>query len=58
MGNEYEYKKLAISRSVTEDCVELTDQLTGQPVEARVNYQTRDNQITKATTLFPLGKNY
>ena len=58
MGNEYEYRSLAVSRSVTEDCVELIDVLTNQPVEPRVNYQTKENQITKGTTLIPLGKKY
>jgi|10_taG_2_1085330.scaffolds.fasta_scaffold07943_3 hypothetical protein len=57
LGTEYVYRNLAISETVSEDCIQLIDQRTGQPVNQKVNYRIQENPITRGGPLIPIGKN-
>ena len=57
IGTEYVYKNLSISSTVTDDCIQLIDQLTNKPVNQKINYRVEQNKITRGTTYIPVDKN-
>ena len=57
IGTEYVYKKLSISKTVTDDCIQLIDQETDKPVNQKISYKVDQNKITKGTTYIPVDKN-
>jgi len=58
IGTEYEYKNLAISRTVTENCIEMVNVETGKGVLPRINSNIKTNPITKGTTLIPMPQGF
>ena len=57
IGTEYSYNNLSISKQVADDCIQLIDTKSNQPVEQKIKYKVDQNPITRGTTYIPVDKN-